>query len=62
MADKHAPLILEALTRAASEPGGLPPHAARGEVGRRPNPLIRRARADREPPMDPPPTGFSVAD
>ena len=47
MADKHAPLILEALTRAASEPGGLPPHAARGEVGLFPNTATGKAAARR---------------
>ncbi len=47
MADKQTPLILEALTRAASEPGGLPPHAARGEVGLFPNTATGKAAARR---------------
>lgn len=47
MADKQTPLILEALTRAAAEPGAWPTLASRSEPGLFPNTATGKAAARR---------------
>lgn len=47
MIDKHMPLILDALTRAAAESGGVPLHATKTESGLFPNTAAGKAAAKR---------------
>ena len=47
MSDKHSPLILEALARAAIEPRGMSPYTSKSEPGLFPNTAIGKAAAKR---------------